>query len=265
MHAWCSSSHRQGDQRSRGRSRFLGIVAWSRGELDDAVRYWTQCRDGLRAAGHVADVQGTTIALADILATQGRLTEAMALCRDAIDLASAGGGAVRGVADTHASLAQLHLERDDIVAAQEHLTKCLELGDLFGLPQHPYRSRVTQARVDSVRGNLADAVEELREAERRYVSDFFPYVRPIPAMIARLQMRQGHLDEADRWSSSASISVDAEASYIREYENITLARLILARSTGRELLSFIGRLREAAEVGGRRASVVELRILSPCA
>lgn len=79
---------------------------------------------------------------------------------------------MRGVADTHASLAQLHLERDEIAAAQEHLTKCLELGDLFGLPQHPYRCRVTQARVDILRGNLADAVEELREAERSYVSDF---------------------------------------------------------------------------------------------
>lgn len=244
-----------------GAAGFLGIVAWSRGELDDAVRYWTQCRDGLRAAGHVADMQGTTIALADILLTQGRLTEAIALCREAIDLASAGGGAVRGVADTHASLAQLHLERGEIVEAQEHLTKCLELGDLFGLPQHPYRSRVTQARVDLVRGNLADAVEELREAERRYVSDFFPYVRPIPAMIARVQIRLGRLNEADRWAASASISVDGEADYICEYENITLARLLLARSMRRELLSFVGRLREAAETGGRRASVVELRIL----
>jgi LuxR family maltose regulon positive regulatory protein len=105
----------------------------------------------------------------------------------------------------------------------------------------------------------------LREAERRYVSDFFPYVRPVPAMIARVQIRLGRLDEADRWAASASISVDGEASYIREYENITLARLMLARSTGGELCSFIGRLREAAEVGGRRASVVELRVVEALA
>ncbi len=244
-----------------GAAGFLGIVAWSQGELDAAVRYWTQCRDGLRAAGHVADVQGTTIALADILATQGRLTEAMALCRDAIDLASAGGAvAVRGVADTHASLAQLHLERGETAQAQEHLTKCLELGDLFGLPQHPYRSRVTQARVDIVRGNLQDAVDELREAQRRYVSDFFPNVRPIPAMIARVQIRMGQLDEPDRWATGAGMTVDGEASYIREYENITFARLLLARSRGRDVLSFIARLREAAESGGRGRSAVELRV-----
>jgi LuxR family maltose regulon positive regulatory protein len=249
-----------------GAAGFLGIGAWSRGELDDAVRYWTQCRDGLRAAGHVADVQGTTIALADILSTQGRLADAVALCREAIDLAAAGGfGAVRGVADTHASLAQLHIERGEIDAAQEHLTKCLELGDLFGLPQHPYRSRVTQARVDIVGRNLRDAVEELREADRRYVGDFFPYVRPIPAMIARVDILMGHLDEATRWATTAGVSVDSEASYIREYENITLARLLLARSSGPEALSFIKRLRRSAEAGGRRASVIELFVLEALA
>jgi LuxR family maltose regulon positive regulatory protein len=40
---------------------------------------------------------------------------------------------------------------------------------------------------------------------------------------------------------------------------------MLARSNGRELLSFMGRLREAAETGGRRASVVELRVLEALA
>lgn len=241
-----------------GAAGFLGIVAWSRGELDDAVRYWTQCRDGLRAAGHVADVQGTTVALADILSAQGRLTEAVALCREAIDLA---GASVRGVADAHASLAQLHLERGEITAAQQNLTRCLELGDLFGLPQHPYRSRVTQAGIDVARGNLQDAVEELREAERRYVSDFFPNVRPVPTTIARVQIRLGHLDEATRWEAASGVTVDGEVGYIREYEHITLVRLLIARSPGREVLTFIMRLLESAEAGGRRGSAVELRVL----
>lgn len=246
-----------------GATGFLGIVAWSRGELDDAVRYWMQCRNGLRAAGHVADVQGAAIALADILLTQGRLTEAIALCREAIDLA--GSGAVRGVADVHASLAQLHLERGEIEAAEEHFDKCLERGDLFGLPQHPYRSRVTQAGVDLFRANWRDAIDELREAERRYVSDFFPYVRPIPATIARVQIRVGHLEDADHWAAGAGVTVDGEASLLREYENITLARLMLARSPDRGLLRFLERLRKSAETGGRRASVIELRIIEALA
>jgi len=249
-----------------GAAGFLGIVAWSQGELDEAARHWTRCRDGLRAAGHVADVQGTTIALADIFSTQGRLSAAMSLCREAIELATASGsGAVRGVADTHASLAQLHLERGDVAAAQQHLSRCLELGELFGLPQHPHRSRVTQARLYLARGDLEDAVEELREAERRYVSDFFPNVRPIPAMIARVQIRMGHLDDAGRWAATAGVAIGGEASFIGEYENITLARLLLARSPGPQVLGFLERLRVAAETAGRWASVVEILVLKALA
>jgi LuxR family maltose regulon positive regulatory protein len=249
-----------------GAAGFLGIVAWSDGDLDGAVGYWTTCRNGLRHAGHVADVQGTTIALADILATQGRLTEAMRLCEDAIGLASeAGRSTVRGVADVHASLCMLCLERGDAAAAQEHLTKCLELGDLMGLPQHPYRSRVAQARVDAVHGNLGDALEELRDAERRYVSDYFPYVRPIQAMTARVQIKLGRLDEAARWAAGAGVAIDDPVSYAREYEHITLARLLIAQSDTSGVLPFIYRLREAAESGGRRASLVELDVLEALA
>lgn len=249
-----------------GAAGFLGIVAWSKGDLDGAVEYWTQCREGLRSAGHVADVLGATIALADILSAQGRLTEAMRICQDAIDLATTGGRAtVRGVADVHASLGLLHLERGDLDPAQENLTKSLELGDLLGLPQHPYRSRVVQAHVDIVRRNLQDALAELREADRRYVSDFFPNIRPIPAIIARVQIRLGQLDDAERWAVGAGVAVDDAPSYAREYERITLARLLLARGDTKRVLPFIERLGQSAEAGGRWASVIEIGILEALA
>ncbi len=246
-----------------GAGGFLGIVAWSKGALDEAVAYWTECRNGLRSAGHIADVHGTTIALAEIFATQGRLSEAMRICDDAIALTRQ--APVRGLAGTHASLSLLHLERGDIAAAQDHLTQCLELGDLLGLPQHPYRSRVAQARMDIVRGNLQDAIEELREAERRYVGDFFPNVRPIPAMIARVQIRLGRLGEAEAWRRSAGVSIDDTLGYAREFEHLTLARMLLARGEAQAALDLLGRLKEAASAGHRWSSVVEMGVIEALA
>lgn len=182
-----------------GAAGFLGIVSWTKGDLNDAARFWTECRDGMREEGHVADVQGTTIALADIRNTQGRLTEAMQLCEAALSLATDNGRPMaRGVADTRASLAYLHLERNELTSAREHLDRCRELGEVWGLPQFPYRSRVAQARLDLAVGRAADALEHLREAERRYVSDFFPNVRPVPALIANVHIRLGQLDAAER-------------------------------------------------------------------
>jgi LuxR family maltose regulon positive regulatory protein len=250
-----------------GAAGFLGIVSWSQGNLEMAASFWTQCRDGLRHAGHIADVQGTTIALADILTAQGRLTEALRACQDALDLATTGGrAAVRGVADNHASMSVLHLERDEPDAAAAHLAKALELGDLFGLPQHPYRSRVAQARADLVRGRSTMALRQLREAERLYVSDFFPNVRPIPAMVARVQIKLGQLDEAGRWVAVAKVDAAEPLSYAREYEHITLARLLLALAPSEpkalaQARQLLARLRAAAQEGNRKTSLVEILIL----
>ena len=247
---------------------FLGIVSWTAGELEDAIGFWTECRDGLRNHGHIADVQGTTIALADIRMTQGRLHDAMRVCAEALDMASEYGRPVaRGTADIHASLTTLHLERGALELAREHLAKSSELGEIFGLPQYPYRLRVAQAGLALAEGRPTDALTLLREAERRYVSDFFPNVRPIPALTANAQIRFGHLDEAGRWTREAGVTVDDALSYLREFEHITLARLLIARG-GEAIgtaLGLIDRLSDDAARGGRGGSQITLSILAALA
>jgi LuxR family maltose regulon positive regulatory protein len=254
-----------------GAAGFLGIVSWSEGDLDRAARFWAECRAGLLGQGHIADVQGTTIALSDILMTQGRLNEAARICEEALALAMDGGRpTVRGVADTHASLCTIHLERGELDAAREHLARSAELGEIFGLPQFPYRSRVAQARLEIAEGSLDSALLHLREAERRYVSDFFPQVRPIPAITARAAIRLGRLEEAGKWARDAGVNVDDAPNYLREYEHITLARLHLAQASADAshaggALTLLDRLQAAAEAGGRWGTVVEISILQAIA
>jgi LuxR family transcriptional regulator, maltose regulon positive regulatory protein len=252
-----------------GAAGFLGIVSWTRGDLEDAARFWTECREGMREEGHVADVQGTTIALADIRNTQGRLTEAIHLCEAALSLATDNGRPVaRGVADTHASLAYLRLERNELTSASEHLDRCRELGEVWGLPQFPYRSRVVTAGLDLAEGRATDALEHLLEAQHLYVSDFFPNVRPVPALIANVHIRLGQLEAAERWANVATIGADDPPSYLREFEHITLARLFVARGDSGSLdtaLRLIDRLANAAAEGGRGRSLIDLHILAALA
>lgn len=250
-----------------GAAGFLGIVHWTEGNLEAAGRSWTECANGLRRAGHIADIFGATIALADIRTTEGRLTEAMRACESALDLATAGGRpTLRGTADAHASLSLLHLERNEFAAARLQLGRSLGLGELFGLPQHPYRSLVARARLEAAEGNLAAALDHLGEAERRYVSDFFPNLRPIPAMKARLHIRLGRLDEAMRWQREAGVTADDAPAFAREFEHLTLARLLLARAAddralAGQALGLLDRLEPAALAGGRGGSVVEIAVL----
>jgi len=249
-----------------GAAGFLAIGSWTAGDLEEAASLWTECRDGMREQGHVADVQGTTIALADIRNTQGQLSEAMQLCEAALALAIDNGRPVaRGIADTLASLACLHLERNELSIAREHLDRCRELGEGWGLPQFPYRVRVAQARLCLAEGDAVQALEHLHEAERRYVSDFFPDVLPVAAQTANVHIRMGHLDKAEGWAKSVGLTAEEATTYRREFELMTLARLLLARGDEDSLEAacrLIDRLSVAATEGGRGRSIAVLHILA---
>ncbi len=85
------------------------------------------------------------------------------------------------------------------------------------------------ARIRQAEGDLPGAVELLSEAERLYTGDMFPDVRPVAALKARARIAQGSLGEALGWAREQGLSVDDDLSYLREFEHITLARVLLAR------------------------------------
>ena len=251
-----------------GASALSALASWAGGNLEDARRGYSVSREGLSRAGHLSDVLGISLALTDILITQGQLDEARRTCDAGLRLASDDGQVPRGMADMHVVLSQIACERGDLAAAQQHLQTAHDLGELRGLPQHPYRWRVAHARVRQAEGNLAGALTLLEDAERVYVGDFSPNVRPVPAMRARVLAVQGRVCDALAWARSQQVSVADELSYFREFDHITLARVLLAKaqvgqtdSPAPELVEFLDRLLGAAEAGARTGSVIEVLVL----
>src|SRR5438477_3668597 len=128
------------------------------------------------------------------------------------------------------------------------------------------------ARIREAEGDLAGALDLLHEAERLYVSDFFPNVRPVAAWKTRVWVAQGRLGEALDWAREQGLSVSDDLSYLREFEHITLARALLARYKSdraeRSVLEAVGlleRLLQAAEEGERTGSVIEILVLQALA
>jgi LuxR family maltose regulon positive regulatory protein len=262
------------DDLGRGAAAALiGLASWSSGDLLTAHEAYANCLDSMQRAGHVSDLLGCSIAVADIQITQGRLREAMRTYERGLQLASRQAGPVlRGTADMYVGLSALHRERNDLRAARELLVRSEELGEHTGLPQNRYRWRVAMSRIQEAEGDLGEAVVLLDQAESAYVGDFSPNARPVPALRARVWIRQGRVLEALDWAREEGLSVEDDLSYLREYEHVTLARALLARhGTERpddaldEATKLLERLLRAAEVGHRTGSVIEILVLQALA
>jgi LuxR family maltose regulon positive regulatory protein len=168
----------------------------------------------------------------------------------------------------HVGISEIHRERDDLAAATQQLLRSQDLGEHIGLPQNRYRWRVAMARIREAEGDLGGALDLLNEAERLYVGDFFPNVRPVPALKARVRVAQGELGEALGWAREQGLSVADDLSYLREFEHITLARVLLARYAAERAeraiqgaTRLLERLLRAAEEGQRTGSVIEILVL----
>jgi len=247
----------------------MGLAFWGRGDLEAAHQAYSAGAEGLRRTGHIADVLGCSITLADIRITQGRLGEALGTYERALRLASNQvGTALRGTADMYVGMRQIACERNDLPAATQHLLRAEELGEHTWLPQNPYRWRVAMARVRDAEGDLDGALDLLDEAQRVYTGDFSPNVRPIPALRARVLAAQGRVGEALAWARAQGLSAETDLSYLREFEHVTLARALLAQHRAQrseaaidDAARLLERLRQAAEAGERTGSVIEILVL----
>ena len=247
-----------------------GLASWGSGDLQSAYEAYLAAAHDLEAAGHVADVLGCTVTLVDLALTLGRLGDAMSLATGALDLArsSSEGGVVRGTADMEVALGRLAWQRGDAAASAHHLDRAAELGEGAGLPQQPYRWRVAMADLRAAAGDWSGADALLEEADRLYVGDFAPNVRPVGASRARLWVRAGDLAAARGWARERGLSPHDDVSYAREYEQVTLVRVLLAehRQSGKpaelaDAIHLLERLQDAADAGGRAGTAVEVAVL----
>ena len=254
-------------------SALLGLAYWTNGDLEAASSLYAGALARIEKAGFRSDAIGVSLALADMRIAQGRLHDAMRTYERGLELAADQGGAtLRGAADMHVGISEILRQCDDLAGAARHLQQATDLGEANGLPQNPYRSRVAAAGIRQAEGDPEAALQLLAEADRLYATDYSPEVRPVGALKARVWIATGRLSEARSWARERGLSADDELDYVREFEHITMARLILAReardrSDDRigDAIGLLERLLVAAEGGGRTGSVIEILVVQALA
>ena len=255
------------DLRRGGAETMLGLAYWGMGDLGRGYEWYMRGMASLERAGFVTDVVGGSIVGADIRLAGGRLTDARRIYEDGLARAMATQPPLRGVTDMHTGLAAIAYERDSLDEAQAHLDAGRGLGDALGFPREPYRWRLVRARILQARGELDAALPLLDEAERRYLSDFGPDIRPVPAIRARMLIAHGRVADGRAWAQHVGVGATDALTYEREYGSTTLARLLVAEASGGEspalttAISLLERLLGAAEGDGRDGSRLEILIV----
>jgi LuxR family maltose regulon positive regulatory protein len=255
----------------------LGLASWTSGDLETAYQTFADGIASVQRAGNLADAISGAIALAEIRIAQGRLHEAMRIYERALDLGTEpdeqqGRPVLRGTADLYVGMSELYREHNDLDTATQHLLRSKELGEHNSVPQNRYRWYVAMAHIRQAQGDLPGALDLLVEAERLYVGDFFPTVRPVAALKARVWVAQGRVDEALGWAREQGLSVANDLSYLREFEHIALVRVLLAQyerdhavRSMREAMGLLQGLLQAAKAGERTGSVLEILALQALA
>lgn len=247
----------------------LGGTYWANGDLEAACKSMSDWIDDAQKAGNYIFAIASGHGKADILIAQGHLREALKTYQGSLQLASAHEAeAQRVIAHHHLGIALLYHEMRDDGSAAQHLQKSIELGQQSVLQGWAYRKYLAQARFKEAEEDLDSALDHLDEAKRFYARSLIPYARPIDAIKARIYIKQGQLSKAQAWVHEHGLSVDDEFSYVREFEHITLARVMLAEyennrkeHTIQDALSLLNRLLTPAEEQKRKGSMIEILLV----
>jgi LuxR family maltose regulon positive regulatory protein len=265
---------RPNDHLARGGALgFLGLAAWANGDVSTALETFTQAVASLRAAGNLVDELSSTVPLADMWLAAGRPSRARRLYQGALRSAEAHGDRVaRATADLHVGVSEIDREIGDIESANRHLQKAAALGELASMSESRYRWFLAMGRVADAQGDPQEAITLLDQAQQLYLPGLFPGVRPIPAVKARVWISRGDLSQAADWAHERGVSATDDASYLNEFDHLTLVRLLIAQyradhdaGTLDQAAGLLDPLADAAETSGRAGSLLEIRMLQALA
>jgi len=237
----------------------LGFTQWTVGNVDASLRAMHTWREDMQKLGNQMYAIASAFAVSDMQVILGHLGEAEKVLLQTIQQATALGQEAEVVtAHHHLGLAMLAHERGDEAAFTQSVQIAADLGQHTTLIDWPHRWNLAQARLKESDGEWDAVLQCLDDAQRGYVKNPIPILQPIAAHKARVHLKQGRLDKAQAWTRERGLSVKDEASYLGEYEHLTLARTRLAEGSFTGVHEMLERLLALAESQKRTGSVIEI-------
>ena len=236
----------------------LGMAHARAGDVRDAERAFEETVDlALQAnMGYAAVPILCNLALTQF--DQGRLEASVESCHRAIELGTIDGAVIAPAGFAGLILGKVHYERNELEAAEKQLRDGIQLLSRGGIAEAFGNLHAVLAQVLLARGDTAGALEIVQKAVLLAESSGIERLAvQAAAYQARIWLGCGELEAAARWSTSYQLLGPVE--YLREFEVLTLARVLLVQSRPAAALELLDSLLPPAEYAGRQAAVIEIQ------
>lgn len=198
--------------------------------------------------------------LAEVQFIQGQLHQAYQTSQKAMQIAIVDGTPTSMAGFPGLEMGKILYEQNDLQMAEKHVVESLDLlgrsgtTDSFGIG-HALLARVRQALGDD-EGALM-AIRRANQIAREF--DIARVSILIRAYQARIWLAQAKLDLAARWAREYQRLGETE--YLREFEDLTLVRVLLAQDKLSGALALLDALLPPAETAGRMGTMIEISVL----
>jgi LuxR family transcriptional regulator, maltose regulon positive regulatory protein len=238
----------------------LGAAYELRGDVDEATWAYLEASSLAQSAGVLYLVINARCEAAMVQIVQGELQRALATCRSAIELAGPEEATFPPVGLAWSVMGEILREQNELAQAEQALRRGIALSQQGGITDDLRFEFFFLARLHQSRGDLAGALAALQQADLLLQGYHVPRLSAlVAAHRVRIWLAQGQQEVAERWADAYTQRAPTE--YLREYEDLTLARVWMATGRTAEAAELLNRLLSAAEENGRMGHVIEILAL----
>ncbi len=235
----------------------LGLAYELASQTEHAVQQYLQSSDAAQVAGVLSLAIHARCAAAQVQIIQGRLYLAEQTCHTAIQLADETCTAPPGLA--WVILGGIALERNDLATAERRIQEGIALARQGGLLDDVVVGLAFLARLYAVQGNIPAALAAMQEATSTIQAYGVPRMSMrATAHLARLQLYTGQHEAAVQWAAAYQSSRTASPG---EFEDLTLAHILLATGALEAIPPILLPLLEQATAAGRMQSCIDAMLL----
>lgn len=244
----------------------LGLAYRFSGRVVEACQVFEESIALSRTAHNVFIMMDSVANLASMQVVRGQLRAAALTCQTALtyadEQARSSGYPLFDAGFPHIRLGAVLCEWNDLESAAQHVLQGIELGRQGGNLDIAQTGMVVLSRIRQAQNDAAGAREAIQTVEQIQQKFNNPMVASATAALsARLALIHGNLDAAQHWEQEYANLVSPDSVYSHEWAQLTLARLRLAEHRPVEALELLEQLEQAAVVGDRTGSLIEILAL----